>query len=322
MSEATIPLVDSKSLLTLFGTRDQHLRKIRDSLGVSVSSRNDRIHIEGGRRGRGPSHRSLRAAQGAGGALRGAVARRSFARPIASDGQVAKNLSIRRSNCNLPAGRSVRAPPARPATCDAIHDHDLVFCIGPAGTGKTYLAVAMAVQALKQEIIRKIVLVRPAVEAGESLGFLPGDLQAKINPYLRPLLDALARDDGLRPDQALHRTRPDRDDPAGLHARPHAERSLRHPGRSPEHDRGADEDVFDPHGPGHEDGGFRRHDASRLADAHPQRSGRRHPPAAADRGFLPGDARTTRTSCGTAWCRKSSRRTTKRSRNGGARARS
>ncbi len=73
----------------------------------------------------------------------------------------------------------------------AIHDHDLVFCIGPAGTGKTYLAVAMAISALRQERIRKIVLVRPAVEAGESLGFLPGDLQAKINPYLRPLLDAL-----------------------------------------------------------------------------------------------------------------------------------
>jgi phosphate starvation-inducible PhoH-like protein len=65
------------------------------------------------------------------------------------------------------------------------------LCYGPAGTGKTYLAVAMAVAALKQESIRKMVLVRPAVEAGESLGFLPGDLQAKINPYLRPLLDAL-----------------------------------------------------------------------------------------------------------------------------------
>ncbi len=70
-------------------------------------------------------------------------------------------------------------------------EHELVICVGPAGTGKTYLAVAMAVAALKQELIRKIVLVRPAVEAGESLGFLPGDLQAKINPYLRPLLDAL-----------------------------------------------------------------------------------------------------------------------------------
>ena len=90
------------------------------------------------------------------------------------------------------AGRPIRPRTAGQARyVKAIHDHDLVFCIGPAGTGKTYLAVAMAVQALKQEIIRKIVLVRPAVEAGESLGFLPGDLQAKINPYLRPLLDAL-----------------------------------------------------------------------------------------------------------------------------------
>ena len=67
----------------------------------------------------------------------------------------------------------------------------MVFAIGPAGTGKTYLAVAMAVNALKQKLIRKIVLVRPAVEAGESLGYLPGDMHAKINPYLRPLLDAL-----------------------------------------------------------------------------------------------------------------------------------
>jgi phosphate starvation-inducible PhoH-like protein len=73
----------------------------------------------------------------------------------------------------------------------SIRDHDITFAVGPAGTGKTYLAVAVAVEALKHHQIRKIVLVRPAVEAGESLGFLPGDLHAKINPYLRPLLDAL-----------------------------------------------------------------------------------------------------------------------------------
>jgi phosphate starvation-inducible PhoH-like protein len=69
--------------------------------------------------------------------------------------------------------------------------NDLTFCIGPAGTGKTYLAVAMAVSMLKKKQIRKIVLARPAVEAGEKLGFLPGDLQAKVNPYLRPLFDSL-----------------------------------------------------------------------------------------------------------------------------------
>jgi phosphate starvation-inducible PhoH-like protein len=73
----------------------------------------------------------------------------------------------------------------------AVRGHDLTLCRGPAGCGKTYLAVALAVEALKSRAIRKIVLVRPAVEAGESLGFLPGDLQAKLNPYLRPLLDAL-----------------------------------------------------------------------------------------------------------------------------------
>lgn len=87
--------------------------------------------------------------------------------------------------------------PVRPQTenqkeyLDAIRDHDLVFGIGPAGTGKTYLAVAAAVHLLKVGRVRKVILVRPAVEAGERLGFLPGDLQAKVNPYLRPLLDAL-----------------------------------------------------------------------------------------------------------------------------------
>ena len=92
----------------------------------------------------------------------------------------------------LHAGRTVKPRTAGQAEyVQAIASHDLVFCTGPAGTGKTYLAVAMAAAALKQELIRKIVLVRPAVEAGESLGYLPGDLQAKINPYLRPLLDAL-----------------------------------------------------------------------------------------------------------------------------------
>lgn len=77
------------------------------------------------------------------------------------------------------------------AYIDAIRNHDIVFCIGPAGTGKTYLAMAMAVNALKKKIVSRIILVRPAVEAGESLGYLPGDLHEKVSPYLRPLYDAL-----------------------------------------------------------------------------------------------------------------------------------
>ncbi len=88
--------------------------------------------------------------------------------------------------------QAVRAKtPNQQAYLDAIRDMDLVFGIGPAGTGKTYLAVAAAVHMLKHERARKVILVRPAVEAGERLGFLPGDMQQKVNPYLRPLFDAL-----------------------------------------------------------------------------------------------------------------------------------
>jgi phosphate starvation-inducible PhoH-like protein len=190
MSEATIPLVDSKSLLALFGTRDQHLRKIRDSLGVAVSSRNDRIHIEG-------QDEAVAQATEVFEQLKGIASRYGVVSPEEVSHILAqvsgKSLDVEHSPIELQfAGRQIRPRTAGQARyVSAIANNDLVFCIGPAGTGKTYLAVAMAVQALKQEIIRKIVLVRPAVEAGESLGFLPGDLQAKINPYLRPLLDAL-----------------------------------------------------------------------------------------------------------------------------------
>ena len=93
---------------------------------------------------------------------------------------------------NQCGGRLIHPRTRGPADyMQTIRDNALVFCTGPAGTGKTYLAVATAVEALRAHRVRTLVLVRPAVEAGESLGFLPGDLQAKINPYLRPLLDAL-----------------------------------------------------------------------------------------------------------------------------------
>jgi phosphate starvation-inducible PhoH-like protein len=190
MSEATIPLADSSSLLSLFGTRDQHLRKIRDSLGVSVSGRNDRIHIEG------PDEAVAKATE-VFEKIKEVVDRYG----VVSPEEVSQMLGLVTGQAQAEDHPAIElqfaGKPVRPRTAGqsryvaAIRDHDLVFCVGPAGTGKTYLAVAMAVQALKQETIRKIVLVRPAVEAGESLGYLPGDLQAKINPYLRPLLDAL-----------------------------------------------------------------------------------------------------------------------------------
>jgi phosphate starvation-inducible PhoH-like protein len=99
----------------------------------------------------------------------------------------------------LPGTRKIIQPktPGQAAYMQCISDNDIVVGIGPAGTGKTYLAVAMAVEALARKRVRRIILARPAVEAGESLGFLPGDLQAKVDPYLRPLYDAL--DDMMAP---------------------------------------------------------------------------------------------------------------------------
>lgn len=191
MVENTISVVDSHELLSLFGPRDQHLRKIRDALAVEISAHEHQVRIAGDKQAVAKAtevleqlkayadrhgtptleevERALSAVQGTGG-----------------DGQV-PTIDVFNAN------RRVKPrTPGQIRYVNAIRDHELVLAIGPAGTGKTYLAVAMAIAALRQERIRKIVLVRPAVEAGESLGFLPGDMRAKINPYLRPLLDALA----------------------------------------------------------------------------------------------------------------------------------
>jgi phosphate starvation-inducible protein PhoH and related proteins len=190
MTEASIAVVDSKALLPLFGPRDQHLKQIRDTLGVRISARDDEIRIEG-------ADEAVAKATGVLEQLRhlvdlhGVVSPDDVSRALGqASGQPppVESLTVE----VFQAGRKIQPrTPGQAVYMRAIAEHDLVFCAGPAGTGKTYLAVAMAVAALKQERIRKIVLVRPAVEAGESLGYLPGDLQAKINPYLRPLLDAL-----------------------------------------------------------------------------------------------------------------------------------
>lgn len=191
MIEKAISVVSSASLLTLFGARDQHLRRIRDALGVRIFARNGQIHVEGDEL---PVARATEVLE----QLRDQVTR--FGELVEED--VERVLrGVQSGEGSEPsagpisvfkAGRTIRPRTAgQTRYVEAIRRHDVVLCHGPAGTGKTYLAVAAAVAALKGERIRKIVLVRPAVEAGESLGFLPGDLQAKINPYLRPLLDAL-----------------------------------------------------------------------------------------------------------------------------------
>jgi phosphate starvation-inducible PhoH-like protein len=116
-----------------------------------------------------------------------------LARPARSGGEEGAAEADEAIYFSAGTRRSVRTKTAgQQRYVEAIRDHDVVFAIGPAGTGKTYLAVVMALDYLKRRLIDRIILVRPAVEAGEQLGYLPGDLQEKINPYLRPLQDALS----------------------------------------------------------------------------------------------------------------------------------
>jgi phosphate starvation-inducible protein PhoH and related proteins len=190
MSESDISVVSSKTLVTLFGACDQHVRRIRDALGVSISARDDRIHIRGEEQAVAHATEVIEQLQ-AHAHRHGLLGAEDVTRVLAGvqNGQPATEsppLQV------FMPGRQIRPrTPGQARYVEAIRKHDVVLCHGPAGTGKTYLAVAAAVAALRAERIRKLVLVRPAVEAGESLGYLPGDLQAKINPYLRPLMDAL-----------------------------------------------------------------------------------------------------------------------------------
>ncbi|KAA5541392.1 phosphate starvation-inducible protein PhoH [Roseiconus nitratireducens] len=196
MTEATLMVNSPEELLQLFGPRDQHLRKLRQLFDVTITHRNGRVRIAGEGENVNGAMRSLELllnqCRKRGGindedietvaAQQGATIERAGTAKIAAT----EDIAIQH------AGRRIRPRTEGQAHyVETIRDHDLTFATGPAGCGKTYLAVATAVEALKAGQIRKIVLVRPAVEAGENLGFLPGDLRAKLNPYLRPLLDAL-----------------------------------------------------------------------------------------------------------------------------------
>jgi phosphate starvation-inducible PhoH-like protein len=190
MTEATISSIEPQFVLPLFGAKDQHLRRLRDKFQVDITHRNGRIRITG-------EEDAVAKATAAIEELTEIVRRRGNLSPELFDATIAKvtgeiePFTAKASIDVLETGREIRPKTEGQAKyVEAIRTNNVVFAIGPAGTGKTYLAVAMAVEALKHQEMRKIVLVRPAVEAGESLGFLPGDLHAKINPYLRPLLDA------------------------------------------------------------------------------------------------------------------------------------
>lgn len=190
MYEATIKFLDHASVLQLFGSRDQHLRRIRESLSVTITHRDERVCISG-------EERNVVKAMKVVEELRhrlernGALFSEDLDEALADiNGESIPRKTIPISTFQKGGGVKPRTP-GQVAYVEAIRNHNMVFALGPAGTGKTYLAVAMAVEALLENRIGKIVLVRPAVEAGEQLGFLPGTLYEKINPYLRPMLDSL-----------------------------------------------------------------------------------------------------------------------------------
>ena len=178
----------------LFNNNPKNLQMLEARLGVKATSRDGWIKLDGDEAGVATAtglFQSLENAVKAGVAVRN----RDFAyalNTVASDGAEALNGLY-----SLTLQTSTRKPSVNPKTLgqkrylEAIQDHDITFGIGPAGTGKTFLAMTMAVIALKEEKVSRIVLTRPAVEAGEALGFLPGDLYEKLAPYLRPLHDAL-----------------------------------------------------------------------------------------------------------------------------------
>ena len=189
---------DNRRLANLCGQFDEHLRQIERRLNVDISSRGNRFRVTG----------PPQAARAGSNVLQSLFTLTAGERLDPERVHVALQETVMNETAD-PASEAVddaagggldiqtRRKLIRPrgnnqrAYLQSIRDNDLAFGIGPAGTGKTYLAVAAAIDALESEQIRRIILVRPAVEAGERLGFLPGDMSQKVDPYLRPMYDAL-----------------------------------------------------------------------------------------------------------------------------------
>ena len=192
--ENVIGLNSSEEARVLFGSHDEHLRMIETRLDVAIITRGEKLLIKGDKASVDEAGCVLEALltliRSGQGAHRREV---NYALDKVTKGQDLDLHDIYSDRIEVSSKRRYITPksPGQKAYIDAILEHDIVFGIGPAGTGKTYLAMAMAVSALKKKLVSRIILTRPAIEAGESLGFLPGDLSEKISPYLRPLYDAL-----------------------------------------------------------------------------------------------------------------------------------
>jgi phosphate starvation-inducible PhoH-like protein len=184
----------SRGIESLFGTRDENIRILETGLSVVIRLLNEALEIDGDEPAviRAASILEDYFALVKEGQVFGSGELNSYFRVVTADPEVTLR-SLVHSGRQRNFGKKGLAPKTvnQRRYVEAIERHDLVFGVGPAGTGKTYLAVAMAVSALLSKRVSRIVLTRPAVEAGERLGFLPGNLQEKVDPYLRPLYDAL-----------------------------------------------------------------------------------------------------------------------------------
>jgi phosphate starvation-inducible PhoH-like protein len=190
----TLRFEEASVLPNLFGSQDEHLKIVERALGVSVHPRGNEVTVEGDPL---QVELAIKILSGLYRVLRKGIPITSndvaaAARIVCSDRNadvytVFEDVVFKSSRDRIITPKSV----AQKKYLDAMRDFDIVFGVGPAGTGKTFLAMAMAVSFLLRKVVKRIVLARPAVEAGEKLGFLPGDMAEKVNPYLRPLHDAL-----------------------------------------------------------------------------------------------------------------------------------
>lgn len=199
---------DNSRLANLCGQFDEHLRQIERRLNVNIASRGNRFRVTGnpGAARAGSDVLKSLFTLTAGERLdpeRVHVALQETVMNEAAAAIAGDAVEGEENRCEIQTRRKLIRPrgPNQRAYIQSIRDNDLAFGIGPAGTGKTYLAVACAIDALEHEAVRRIILVRPAVEAGERLGFLPGDMSQKVDPYLRPMYDALY--DMLGADQVV-----------------------------------------------------------------------------------------------------------------------
>lgn len=194
LTDLDLQLNGTNETLGLFGTNDKHLQQLETLLDVNIVSRGEAVSVSG-------SEQAIQQVKEILLAMLNVIRKGQtiterdvvYAVELSRKGKISQFETLFEDEITKNyKGKSIRVKTlGQKSYIQSIKGNDLVFGIGPAGTGKTYLAVVMAVHALKNGLVKKIILTRPAVEAGESLGFLPGDLKEKVDPYLRPLYDAL-----------------------------------------------------------------------------------------------------------------------------------